>query len=47
MAQQNGHANGFHVPKAIQTVFPEAHQSLAQADPEIYALVEQEKVRQW
>ncbi|KAF5834402.1 serine hydroxymethyltransferase-domain-containing protein [Dunaliella salina] len=45
---QNGHANGLSGTEGkLLSVFPEAHQSLAQADPEVYSLVEQEKVRQW
>eukprot|EP00195_Chlamydomonas_chlamydogama_P007745 CAMPEP_0202889496 /NCGR_PEP_ID=MMETSP1392-20130828/47_1 /ASSEMBLY_ACC=CAM_ASM_000868 /TAXON_ID=225041 /ORGANISM="Chlamydomonas chlamydogama, Strain SAG 11-48b" /LENGTH=487 /DNA_ID=CAMNT_0049572835 /DNA_START=148 /DNA_END=1611 /DNA_ORIENTATION=+ len=47
----NGHAaatNGAvdHV-SAMNRVFPEAHVPLQQADPEIYAIVQDEKVRQW
>jgi glycine hydroxymethyltransferase len=32
---------------AFQSIFPEALQSLAEADPEVYSLVQDEKVRQW
>lgn len=45
----NGHANGHHasVSPAMAAVFPEAHTTLAAADPELYALIEDEKARQW
>lgn len=54
MATPNGHAyangNGCHAKadaSKLTDIFPEAHQTLADADPEIYGIVEQEKVRQW
>lgn len=41
----NGHANG-HLSD-MERVFPESHLPLAQADPEIYSIIEDEKRRQW
>jgi hypothetical protein len=53
-ATTNGVANGNGVHHAAEDgeqrlaqVFPEAHMTLKQADPEIAALVADEKVRQW
>ena len=41
-------ANGKgHLPSAMENVFPESHLSLAEADPEIYSIIEDEKRRQW
>lgn len=31
----------------MDPVFPEALQSLQTADPEVFAIIEQEKIRQW
>jgi glycine hydroxymethyltransferase len=45
--EHNGHANGQHSLPAMDAVFPEAHTPLAVADPELFALIEDEKVRQW
>jgi hypothetical protein len=44
---QNGvhHANGHAEP--LSAVFPEANLTLEQADPELNAIVQDEKVRQW
>ena len=39
----NGHTGG----RLLAEVFPEAHMTLREADPEVYAIVEDEKVRQW
>jgi hypothetical protein len=44
MAATNG--NG-HAADPMARVFPEALTPLEQADPEIYALVQDEKKRQW
>jgi glycine hydroxymethyltransferase len=32
---------------SMQAVFPEALKPLAQADPEVYSIIEDEKRRQW
>ena len=32
---------------ALKEVFPEAKMGLAEADPELFAIVQDEKVRQW
>jgi len=45
MATSNG--NGHAADTPMVRVFPEALTPLAQADPEIYALVQDEKKRQW
>ncbi len=49
MTGMNGHAanglNGHAEPLAA--VFPEAHLSLQEADPELNAIIQDEKVRQW
>lgn len=37
----NGHLN------VLNRIFPEAHLSLKEADPELYAIIEDEKRRQW
>ena len=39
--------NGNHSQPAMDAVFPEAHRSLAEADPEVAAIIEDEKRRQW
>lgn len=56
---ENGHANGATTAAptpstsgastsgAMTRVFTEAHTTLADADPELYAIIEQEKLRQW
>jgi hypothetical protein len=41
----NGNANG-HLAD-MERVFPESHIPLAQADPEVHAIIEDEKKRQW
>ena len=41
----NGHANG-HLSD-MERVFPESHLPLAQADPEVFSIIEDEKRRQW
>lgn len=47
-AHVNGHANGNGLTTpAMASVFPEAHMSLAEADPEVFNIVEAEKARQW
>lgn len=48
----NGHAANGHAPApapapAMAAVFPEALSHLKAADPEVYSLIEQEKIRQW
>mgnify|MGYP001810677506 CR=1 FL=1 len=40
-------ANGTHDAAAMKAVFPEALKTLAQADPEVAAIIEDEKRRQW
>ena len=42
---QNGHATGKNA--AMDEVVPESHSPLCDADPEVYNIIEQEKVRQW
>ncbi|GLI61008.1 hypothetical protein VaNZ11_003270 [Volvox africanus] len=44
---QDDHINGQADTPAMAAVFPEAHKPLAAADPELFALIEDEKVRQW
>jgi glycine hydroxymethyltransferase len=41
--------NGAHADSAaaLTAVFPEALTPLAQADPEVYAIIQDEKQRQW
>lgn len=39
-------ANG-HVHSAMDPVFPEAHKTLKDADPEVFGIIEDEKARQW
>ncbi|KAG2427985.1 hypothetical protein HXX76_011971 [Chlamydomonas incerta] len=46
VGQQNGHGSTLTSP-AMTSVFPEAHTPLAVADPEVFALIEDEKARQW
>jgi hypothetical protein len=46
MVGANGVANGAK-GGALSVVFPEALTPLQQADPEVYAIIEDEKVRQW
>jgi hypothetical protein len=41
----NGNANG-HLAD-MERVFPESHVALAEADPEVYAIIQDEKKRQW
>ena len=41
----NGHANG-HLAD-MERVFPESHMALVDADPEVHAIIEDEKRRQW
>lgn len=44
----NGAANGVAGHgKTMQAVFPEALKSLAEVDPEVAAIIEDEKRRQW
>eukprot|EP00877_Chromochloris_zofingiensis_P007161 jgi/Chrzof1/2699/Cz11g25190.t1 len=45
MATANGHHS--HHSSLLQKVFPEALTPLQQADPEVYAIIEDEKSRQW
>ena len=33
--------------KAMQAVFPDALTPLAECDPEVFALIQEEKARQW
>lgn len=40
-------ANGIQHAANMKAVFPEALKSLKEADPEVFSIVEQEKVRQW
>ncbi|KAG2488048.1 hypothetical protein HYH03_013353 [Edaphochlamys debaryana] len=50
MVQNGAQANGQHgliATPAMNAVFPEAHTPLATADPEVFALIEDEKARQW
>lgn len=58
VAAQQQHANGNGVAHALKgqpttpqqqqaSIFPEALMSLEDADPQLFAIVEQEKVRQW
>lgn len=43
-----GTANGHAATDArLASVFPEAHMPLVKADPEVYGIVEDEKIRQW
>lgn len=37
----NGHLN------AMDAIFPEAHLGVQEADPEVYAIIQDEKRRQW
>lgn len=39
-------ANGFHRDDRMSGIFPEALKSLKEADPEVYGIIEDEKVRQ-
>lgn len=39
--------NGVHAQASLGPIFPEAHMSFKDADPELYAIVQDEKVRQW
>lgn len=41
----NGSANGHHASMA--DVFPDSQLTLAEADPEVHAIIEDEKRRQW
>lgn len=43
----NGAANGHGHGQAMQAIFPEALKSLAEVDPEVTAIIEDEKRRQW
>jgi hypothetical protein len=46
----NGHAAGAASAEAVakmQAVFPDGLSSLAEADPEVYGIIEDEKRRQW
>ena len=36
-----------HVAAGMEAVFPDAHTPLAQADPEVYGILQDEKARQW
>lgn len=40
-------ANGSHLKTDMKAVFPEAMMSLQEADPEVAAIIEDEKRRQW
>jgi hypothetical protein len=40
-------ANGNGHQAALSAVFPEAHLSLQEADPEVYGIIQDEKKRQW
>lgn len=47
VGQANGHAASISTAADMVRVFPEALQSLQHADPEMYGIIEEEKVRQW
>lgn len=43
----NGHVNGASHEAAVIKVFPDAWKTLDDADPEVAAIVADEKARQW
>jgi hypothetical protein len=47
MAQTNGNAAAVRGQESFAKVFPDGITSLKEADPEVAALVEEEKKRQW
>jgi hypothetical protein len=35
------------MPRSLESVFPEAQMTLLEADPEMHAIIQDEKARQW